>query len=234
MLALVTIALLAVAGCGGSGAGKGSASTPTPNHRPDEQVRQTIAAALRQEGHPTEAGVVTAGGTRLTALPTPFLTTWKIYQVDSRQGPHPVRLHVASGGSQAVLLTGAPKAFATVTRLDGTAVKDPQTAAGLGRVYLETTRPAGLLTYVVSTVDEIRFRPGITGGDAQRRDALVGRYRPVIKAPNAVAQGPGYAVTAFVVRDRALERRDLTIGKAGTVKEKITTLAPDLPVPYTI
>ncbi|WP_030172659.1 hypothetical protein [Spirillospora albida] len=229
---VVVAALLGAAGCGGGGGESGS--SPTPNKRPDEQLRRTIAASLAQQGRAREASIVTRGGSRLTPLPAPFLRGWKVYQVDYRQGAHPIRLHVANGGAQALLLTGAPKAFGAMTAADGTEIRDASAAIGLARLFLESTRQPGRLTYVVGTVDEIKFRPNITGDDAARRDRVIAEYRPVVKAPAAAAKGNGFAVTAFVVRDRALERRELTVGPDGRIREKVVTLVPDLPVPYTV
>jgi hypothetical protein len=197
-------------------------------------MRNTIKTALTQAGRTTEADIVTRGGARLTPLQAPFLETWKIIQVDYRQGPHPVRFHVAVGGSQAQLLTGTPEAFDTVTAAAGTRVTDAASAVQLGRTYLETTRPQGKLTYVVSSADEIKFRPGITGTAAGRRDQILAKYRNVITAPAVTAEGAGFAVVAYLVQDRALQRRDLTITEQGAVKDKSTTLVPDLPVPYTL
>jgi hypothetical protein len=229
---VVVVALLGAAGCASGDSAGGSSATP--NRRPDEQVRQAIAAALAQQGRREEASIVTRGGTRLTPLPAPFLRSWRVYQVDYRQGAHPVRLHVASGGARALLLTGDPKAFTTMTEADGTTVADPAAATAVARLYLDSTRPRGKLTYIVGSVDEIRFRPNITGDAARRRDRVIARYRPDIAAPAAVAKGTGFAVTAYVVRDQALERRELTVAKDGRTREKVVTLVKDLPVPYTV
>jgi hypothetical protein len=228
----VVVAALVLAGC--SGASGETSKTPTPKARVDEGMRNTIKAALTQAGRTFEAGIVSRGGARLTQLNTPFLKSWKIIQVDYRQDPHPTMFHVAVGGSQAHLLTGTPAAFSTVTKADGTHVADPATAAQLGKIYIETTRPAGKLTYLVDSVDAIRFRPGITGTAAARRDEIVKKYQHVVTSPVATAKGTGFTVIAYVVRDRALQKRDLTVTAQGSVEEKIKTLVLDLPVPYTL
>jgi hypothetical protein len=99
---------------------------------------------------------------------------------------------------------------------------------------VETTRPAGRLTYVIGNVNEIKFRPGITGSAAQLRDEIVAKYRSMINPPTATATGDGFTVVAYVVQDRPLQRRDLTVGARGTVTDKSTTLVPDLPTPYVL
>lgn len=197
-------------------------------------MRSSISTALAKAGRAYEAGIVTQGGSKLTVLPAPFLRTWKVVQIDYRQGARPVLFHVATQGPYAYLLTGLPSEFGKMNTADGVRISDPATAAEVGRLYLETTRPAGKLSYVINSVDEIKFRPGISGTDVQHRDEILSKYRTVVSAPAATAKGGEYSVVAYVVKDRELQRRDLTITAAGDVKEAVKVLVPDLPVPYTL
>lgn len=228
--AVAGLALVLLTGCSSSAGAGGSASGP----RPDEETRRLISAGLRADGRREEARVVTLGGSRLTPVEAPALRDWTIYRVEYRQGPHPVLLHVAAGDGQADLLTGSPKAFAKVMAADAGTVADAGAAAALARIYVETTRPGGILTYVVGRVEDIKFRPGIAGDDARHRDEIVAEYRSRIKAPAAVADGEGYDATVYAVRDKALQRHDIAVSANGAVKDDVTTLVSDLPVPYTL
>lgn len=230
-VALALVALLLTGCASASGTDDG---TPERNTRPDEGTRQTISEGLLKSGKNEEARIVKLGGSRLTLVETPFLRNWKIYRVVYRQSSHPVLLHVATGHGRVELLTGAPKAFARVTAADGGTVEDAAAAAALARVYIETTRPGGILTYVVGRVEDIKFRPGITGDAARHRDEIVAEYRPRIKAPAAVADGKGFTATVYVVKDKALQRHDIKVSAKGTVEDDVKTLVPDLPVPYTL
>jgi hypothetical protein len=231
LIAAVSVVLLP--GCA-PGSGGGAGASPTPHVRPDEQLRKTISAALSRGGHPVEGDIVARGGSRLTPLRAPFLKSWQVVQVDYRRNPHPVLFHVAAGAGQAYLLTGDPAAFTRMTSADGTHLTEPAGAARAGRLYLETTRPAGILSYVINGVNDIRFRPGITGTDARHRDAITARYRSVVTAPAAVAKGDGFLTTAYVVKDQELQRRDLTVTANGAVRETTRTLVRDLPVPFVL
>ncbi|SFN96151.1 MULTISPECIES: hypothetical protein [Actinomadura] len=232
-LALPALLLaLLLTGCG-SGGDAGAGGTK-PNTRPDERLRQTISKGLVAAGRQEEARIVALSGSRLTPVTAPFLRTWKIYRVDYRQSPHPVLLHVATGGGRVELLTGAPSAFGKVTAADGTTVGDAATAAALARTYVETTRPGGVLTYVVGRVEDIRFRPGITGAAAKHRDEIVSRYRSRIKAPAAVAAGEDFTATVYVVKDKELQKHDIKVSASGAIDDGVDTLVPDLPVPYTL
>ncbi|TDB87483.1 hypothetical protein [Actinomadura sp. 7K534] len=230
MSAVLALLALLLTGCG-SASGAGGAEAPA---RPGEQLRQTIGNGLLESGKREEARIVRLDGTRLIPVDAPVLRSWKIYRVDHRQGPHPALLHVALGHGRVELLTGAPDAFGKVMAADGGTVEDTATAVALARVYVETTRPGGILTYVVGRVEDIRFRPGITGDDARHRDEIVAEYGPRIKAPVAVANGKkGFTATVFVVRDEALRRHDLKVSPKGAIEDEVKTLVPDLPVPYT-
>jgi hypothetical protein len=233
-LALPALLLaLLLTGCG-SGADAGGAERTKPNTRPDEQLRQTISKGLVAAGRQEEGRIVALSGSRLTPVSTPFLRTWKIYRVDYRQSAHPVLLHVAAGGGRVELLTGVPSAFGKVTAADGTAVPDAATAAALARTYIETTRPGGVLSYVVGRVEDIKFRPGITGDAARHRDEILSQYRSRIKAPAAVAAGKDFTATVYVVKDKALQKHDIKISASGAIDDGVNTLVPDLPVPYTL
>jgi hypothetical protein len=235
MAVTAAVAALALTGCAGASGDSGDDAANTPKSRPDEAMRNTIKTALTQAGRTTEADIVTRGGARLTPVRAPFLGSWKIIQVDYRQGPHPVMFHVAVGGSQAQLLTGTPEAFGRVTAAAGTQVTDAASAAQVGRTFLETTRPAGKLTYVIDSVNEIKFRPGISGSAAQRRDEILAKYRTVVRPLSAAPpKGGAFTMTAFVVQDRELQERSLVVNRQGSVTERSRTLVPDLPIPYVL
>lgn len=141
----------------------------------DRDLRTTICAALARSGHDFQADVVRSDDSTLTFVPAPTLTRWRVIEVSEDRGPHPVLFHVGVAGRQALLLTGRPGEFNRMTGADDGTVADEEQAAELGRLFVETTRPAGVLTYVIDSVDDIEFRPGIDGADARYRDEIVER-----------------------------------------------------------
>ena len=197
-------------------------------------MHATLSTALLRAGHPAEADVVGRDASRLTRLEASFLTDWQIVQVDHTAPPHPVRFHLAVSGPQVHLLTGDPAAFNRMTAADRTEIGSTEDAVQLARTFLETTRPAGRLTYLIGSVDDIRFRPGLPAAESRRRDQIVARYRPVIAPPQATAVSDGFAVTAYVVRDSDLQRHALAVAADGQVRDEVESLVPDLPTPYVI
>lgn len=222
LVAAAGAAALTLTACGSSGTGDA----------PDDDVGRTISTAMRQQGHDAEASVASEDTARFTRVPAGFLGRWRIYQVDGG-GPHAVQFSVGVGADQVVLLTGNGPAFGLMAQAAGTRITAPAQAVALARVYLRTTRPTDVLSYTVGNAGQIHFRPNLTGADAARRDAIVRRYRSVIAAPSARTASGGFTVTAYTVRDRALQRRTLNVSRTGTVKDDAKTLVDDLPVPYT-
>lgn len=225
VLVLAVLAAVALAACGGTGGRRGEDASP--------RLLSSIASAMATQGHAAEAAVARSSNARLTPVPSGFAGSWRIYQVDGNR-PHPAQFTVGVGPDRVVLLTGDRAAFGRMAKAAGTRVHDAGQAVALAQVYLRTTRPTDVLAYTVDDVGQIRFRPHLSTADAARRDAIVRRYRSVVAAPRARPAPGGYTVTAYAVRDRALQRRTLKIGRAGTVKDRATTLAGDLPVPYTM
>jgi hypothetical protein len=236
---LAVAAALLIAGCGQAGTGVGTAGGgQTPKGRPDEALRDTIGRSMAESGRVDEANFVKAGGSRLTQLATPFLRTWRIYQVDADTGGHPVwfRVGVDNNNTRAMLVSGDPAAFNKLITTAGVRLTDQATAAQLGRIYLETTRPVDKYTYIVGNVNQIQFRPNLSGTDARRRDQLLRRYARVIAPPRAAAKGGGFEVTAYVVvlSDNVLQRRTLLVDAKGEVRQRATTIARDIPVPWVV
>jgi hypothetical protein len=244
VLALV-LGGLVLTGCASGDAGRGT-DTPAagggtesigpaaPGDKPEEYMRTTLSTALREAGDLAEADIVARSESRLTRLTAPFLRSWQLVQVDQLEPPHPIRFHVAVSGAQVYLLTGDPAAFNRMTAADQTEVASTEAAVELARAFLETTRPAGRLTYLIGSVDDIRFRPGLPTAETRRRDQIVARYRPVIAPPQANGADDGFTVTAYAVQDSDLQRHTLAVGADGHVRDEVDSLVPDLPTPYVI
>lgn len=198
----------------------------------DRDLRARISAALARSGHTLHADLVESDDSTLTAVPTPSLTTWRVMEINAEQGAHPILFHVGVAGRQALLLTGRPAQFDRMVGADDGRVESEAQAARLGRLYVETTRPAGVLTYVITSVDDIEFRPGLARADARYRDRIVERYRSVVAAPVARRRGDGFSAEVYTMRNSALQRRDLTITSTQSVTESVETLASGLPTPY--
>jgi hypothetical protein len=221
------------------GQGDTEASRPTAGKRPDEAPRATIAQGLRTAGKAIEADIVMRRGSRVTRVSAPFLRAWRIYQVDGyTDDPRPVwfRVGVDNNTQAVLLLSGDPAAFNKMTKAGGVRVTNKATAMRLGRTFIRTTRPVQKFTYIVGHVDQIRFRPNLSGAEARRRDRLVKRYARVVAPPKAVADGEGFEVTAHVVvlSDNVLQRRTLEAAADGRVRQRAKTLAREVPLPWVL
>jgi hypothetical protein len=199
-----------------------------------EQTVPRISTGLRAAGRTFEAETVARGESRLTLVPAPFLKSWRIIQVEHIQGPHPVLFHVAQSRSVVHLLTGDPAAFSKVGTADAGTVSDLQTAVELAKVFLTTTRPAGGLTYLVRSVNEIRWTGNLRAAEARHRARVIRWYGQVIKPLTATPSGDHFYVVAYVVQNQQLQRRTLIVNANGAAKEQVETLVPDLPTPSVV
>lgn len=223
------VAAAGAAACTLTACGGPSGTSDTPDQKP----AGTISTAMKQQGHAVEASVASERTATFTRVPAAFLGRWRIYQVDGG-GPHAVQFSVGVGPDRVVLLTGNGPAFGLMAEAAGARIRTAAQAATLARVYLRTTRPTDVLSYTVEDAGRIHFRPNLSGADAAHRDAIVRKYRPVIAPPRAEPASGGFTVTAYIVRDRALQRRTLNVSRTGMVRDDAKTLVNDLPVPYTM
>jgi hypothetical protein len=169
----------------------------------------------------------------LTTYDAPFLRRHRIYRVDLFKPPQEVAFYVGfAAGGPAHLLTGRPDSFARLARADGVAIDNPAVAAGYAVAFLETTRSMSELFYVVRSVDDLRFRPNLDEERQCVRADAVARYRDAIAPPTAEERGGAYAVTAYAVRQQALERHALAVGRDGGIADHVTTLAAGLPLVF--
>jgi hypothetical protein len=228
-LAALMFAVFAVFGCAPAQQGDLPGTAP---HRDRESMRTVILAELTRSGHTTEANLVkNRGAGRLTRVPTSFLRSWQIVRLEYFRLSNPVTFYMAVGDSQARLLTENPAGFNQATAAAGTRLDDNKTAAELARIYLETTRTLIKRSYVIDRADSIRFLPEPSKEEKRRRNQIVKEYRNVIRPPQ-VTRSEIFTVTAYVVRDRELQRRTLNISRSGMVLESTQVLATDLPVPH--
>lgn len=196
-----------------------------------DRLQQLSAALRRIDSH--FGDLVVDDMTELRTLAAPFLSAYRIYHVE-HLGPHkPVVFYAGfSPGGRAFLLTGDPREFQKMARADGVALLTPEAAAEYAALYLEATRSMSELFYVVRSVDEVMIRPNLEESGVVAAAAFLERYRGVVVAPTAVAAGGGYRVTAYAIRDQALERHLLVVDRNGGLSAEVTILEEELPLVY--
>jgi hypothetical protein len=186
------------------------------------------------------AGLESAGETDLAARAGNPLSTM-LGRVEAIPGgavavlveafPHTsASFYVGLVDGQAFYLTDSPDAFTGMLRASGLEVTDEHTAEAVARAYVETTRTFYTFTTVLDSADEIRWDPS-----RELTPELAAEVRQAVRPPATTAVGPGrYAVSLFVLRSPAIERRLLTVTTDGAVTEQAEDVFPDLPLPASL
>jgi hypothetical protein len=204
---------------------------PPSNHQ-DSAVRVSLAKALSQR-NAYEADLVTRESTSISVYPASFLKSHKIYRVEHRNPYKPVVFFAAfSPGRQAYILTFDPQAFITMARTDGVSIESPEAAVEYAVAFLETTRSMSELIYLVRRVDDVRFRPGLSGDSEIAMRSFQEKYRSVIVPPAATPSEEGYLVTAYTVHQQSLVRHSILVKPRGELRDDPVVLEQNLPLVY--
>jgi hypothetical protein len=194
-----------------------------------DDVRAELSKALGRI-NPLDARLVADPATEITPLDASFLRRFRIYRVVHHLPHKPVGFVVGfAPGGPAYPLTAEPASFVRMAQEDGVVVDSAQTAERYATVYLEATRPSDGMFYPIRSVDEVRFRPGLSDDE---QAAFTEQVREVISPPVTTPQGPDHIVTLYAVRDQAVERHDLRVSPRGDVDDKVTAVAAGLPLIY--
>ncbi len=171
--------------------------------------------------------------TRIEERPSPWLKHGGIYRVEYPSPRKPVLFFVGLDAHHtAYLMTGHPEKYAQLARAEAVKITSAPEAAAYGATYLEVTRSMAEVFYLVSSPKDVKFRPNLTGEDAQARDSFVEKYQSVLAAPVAQPSGHRYAVTAYAIRGMALEKYALSVGHDGAVSADAKVVEADLPLVY--
>ena len=198
----------------------------------ESEVRERLAAALAEVDE-DYASLVGDELTEVADYPAPFLRRHRLLRMEHLSPHKPIVFFVGlTADDRALLLTARPENFVRIAQADGVEIDSPQAAIRYATAYLETTRSQAERFYLVRSADEIEFRPNQSPEEEQARTAFIERHRPVIEAPSAQQTGDRFRVTAFAVREQAVERLTLDVERDGAITTEVTTLAEDLPLVY--
>ena len=237
--AVALCALLTLGACDGGTTQPTSAPTSTPTGTgtpttdgPQEgDVSTRLADAVRADD-PALADRVTADGTTVTPLDTPWLTGWQVFDVLARGGSHGSRAYVAlSDEDRAVVLAGEPGAFVELLAQADVRVEDAATATAVVDTYLDATRSFQQWSQRVASFDEVQLRPKLDA-DAQAvvdtaRATLEGQIAPT----TATATADGFDVVAWVQDGGTISRHTVRLTADGALEDSAEDVVTDLPVP---
>jgi hypothetical protein len=191
-----------------------------------ELDRNAVAMAL---GEPLGDDVLD-GRAELAPMVVPGTEATVVWRVRSESGSHPWQVYVGvwPGGSVRVL-TADQDAWADLVAATGVRLETGTQARAYVETYLEVTRGAMVSVEPISSLDDLRWRPGSDSEEAARVALLAD---PPSIEPEAAATTDGFHVELTLVVDQRLQRNRFDLTNAGEViGSSYDILAEDLPLP---
>ncbi len=195
-------------------------------------TREDIAAAIAPLREDIAAAIRDRQSTDIERIDCPALSRYRVYMV-TVFAPHAPIVHYvgyAEGGT-AFVLSEDPAAFTAMAAADGGVdITTEAEAAAYVEVFLAVTRPLSRLSYLVKSIEDVSFRPGLEPEEAAARRRFEREYRSVIRPPSARKTGDSFEVTAFRVIEQSLERVTVRVTRHGALAIDAEVLEQDLPL----
>ena len=175
------------------------------------------------------ASRVLDGDATLTPVPVPAMEETAVWSVRDVLGGHPMRLYVGAWpDGSARVLTADQAAWADLVAAVGVELTGPDDALAYVRAFLEITRGAMVIVQAVTSLDELRWRPGSDAEEAAKASLLAD---PPVMAPAVVPEPPGFRVELTLVVDQRLQRNTFQVSASGEIESSYRVLFDGLPLP---
>jgi len=166
-------------------------------------------------------------------LATPFLVNGGIARVTNRAARVARPTYVGFAGHDfAEFLPGHREAFARLVSKAGVNIATDELRAAFVQTFLETTAKQPSRFFLLTSVDQINARPGLSVDEQAAFTAFVAKYKNVITAPPIQASDGRWSTMRYAIVDRDLVEFDVSLSPSGAVDVKETVLEKDLLIPY--
>jgi len=191
-----------------------------------EVDRNAVAMAV---GQPLGDQVLD-GEAQLRPIAVPGIEETAVWRVRDESGPHPWQVYVGVWPDGSVrVLTADQEAWADLVSVIGAQLDDEADAFAYVEAYLEVTRGAQVIVQPVSSLDELRWRPGSEAEEAARATLLAD---PPDLAPEATRTAGDFHVELALVVDQRLQRNTFDVTRHGEIAgSSFRVLADHLPLP---
>ncbi len=188
--------------------------------------RTAVAMAI---GQPLGDRVID-GQAQLAPIAVPGIRGTVVWQARDETGSHPWQVYVGVWPDGSVrVLSADQEAWAELVKATGAHLDDEPEARAYVTTYLEVTRGTQVIVQPVSSLDELRWRPGSEAEEAARAALLAD---PPDLASSVTATADGFHVELALVVDQRLQRNLFDVTPSGEItRTSFRVLAEHLPLP---
>jgi len=191
--------------------------------------KTTVAMAL---GEPLGDAVLD-GQASLEAVEVPGVESTIVWRVRDELADHPWQAHIGRWPDGRVRVLAADQdAWADLIRATGARLTGADQARAYVETYLEVTRGPMVIVRPITSLDELRWRPGSDAEEAAKTALLAS---PPDLAPVATESGDGFHVELALVVDQRLQRNSFDLSPSGEITTaSFEVIADALPLPVAL
>ena len=169
------------------------------------------------------------GQAQLAPVPVSGIQQTVVWRVRDETGAHPWQVYVGvwPDGS-ARLLTADQEAWADLVSASGARLDGEADARAYVEAFLEVTRGAQVIIQPITSLDELRWRPGSDREEDARAKLLAD---PPAIEPSLRQTVDGFHVELTLVVDQRLQRNTFDVTRGGQIASSFRVLAEHLPLP---
>jgi hypothetical protein len=169
------------------------------------------------------------GVAHLDAVDVPGMSTAAVWSLLDEVGDRPLRVDLGVWPDGTVrTLTADQDAWADLVASVGVQLTDAAQARAYVEAFLERTRGSMVIVRVVTSLDDLRWRPGSSDEEDAKASLLAD---PPDLAPVAEHVEDGYHVELALVVDQRLQRNTFDVTPAGAITSSYVVVADGLPLP---
>jgi hypothetical protein len=176
------------------------------------------------------ASQVLDGQAQLAPVSVPGIEATVVWRVRGESGPHPWQVYVGVWPDGTVrVLTADQDAWSDLVAATGARLTDVTQARSHVETFLEVTRGAMVIVRAITSLDDLRWRPG-SDEEEDARAALLAD--PPTIAPLLAPTAEGFHVELTLVVDQRLQRNEFDLTRTGEIsRSSFRVLAEHLPLP---
>ncbi len=188
--------------------------------------RHAVAMAI---GQPLGDQVID-GQAKLVPVAVPGIRGTVVWQARDETGSHPWQVYVGVWPDGSVRVLSADQdAWADLVDATGAQLDDESDARAYIETYLEVTRGAQVIVRVITSLDDLHWRPGSDNEESAKAALLAD---PPAIEPSLTRTADGFHVELTLVVDQGLQRNTFDITRAGEIaNSSFRVLAEHLPLP---